>query len=79
MCFCTYPLFARVEINKKIKAILKQGGYLSITFYYRNPSRRVQINTAQDVQGQFVVPSGLMIRRNSTLYNEPKNHLFMKK
>ncbi len=69
------PMFARVEINKKIKVMLKQGGHFSITFDYRNPSRLARINTAQDVHDQFIVPSGLTIRGNSKFYDDPTNYL----
>jgi 2-polyprenyl-3-methyl-5-hydroxy-6-metoxy-1,4-benzoquinol methylase len=69
------PMFDRVEINKKIKAILKPGGHFSITFDYRNPSRLARINTAQDVQEQFIIPSGLAIRGNSKFHDDPKNYL----
>lgn len=69
------PMFARVEINKKIKAMLKPEGHFSITFDYRNPSRLAKINTAQDVHNQFVVPSGLTIRGNSKFYDDPTNYL----
>jgi len=69
------PMFARVEINKKIKALLKDGGHFSITFDYRNPSQLAKINTAQDVQEQFVVPSGLVVRGNKEFHDEDQNYL----
>jgi len=68
------PMYDRVEINKKIKELLKEGGHFSITFDYRNPSRLAMINTAQDVHEQFVVPSGLQVRGN-TFHDEDINYL----
>ena len=68
------PMYDRVEINKMVKALLKDGGHFSITFDYRNPSRMARINTAQDVHEQFVVPSGLQIRGNP-FHDEATNYL----
>ncbi len=69
------PMYDRVEINKEINDLLKEGGHFSITFDYRNPSRQARINTGQDVHDQFVVPSGLQVRGNSTFHDEPTNYL----
>ncbi len=68
------PMYDRVQINKKVKELLKEGGHFSITFDYRNPSRLAMINTAQDVHEQFVVPSGLQVRGN-TFHDEDINYL----
>jgi len=66
---CLYehiPMYARVEINKSIGKFLPPGGKFSITFDYKNPSRFAKINTPSDVHEQFVKPSGLRIRGNSS-------------
>jgi 2-polyprenyl-3-methyl-5-hydroxy-6-metoxy-1,4-benzoquinol methylase len=68
------PMYDRVEINKEIKALLKDGGHFSITFDYRNPSRLARITSARDVHEQFVVPSGLEVRGN-TFHDEETNYL----
>lgn len=69
------PMYVRVEINKEIKTLLKDGGYFSITFDYRNPSRLAKINTARDVEEQFVEPSGLQVRGNRAFHDEATNYL----
>jgi 2-polyprenyl-3-methyl-5-hydroxy-6-metoxy-1,4-benzoquinol methylase len=69
------PMYDRVEINKGIRDLLVEGGRFSITFDYRNPSRFARINTPQDVDDQFVKPSGLKIRGNYPFHDTEKNWL----
>jgi 2-polyprenyl-3-methyl-5-hydroxy-6-metoxy-1,4-benzoquinol methylase len=69
------PMYDRVEINRRIRELLVDGGHFSITFDYRNPSRLAKINTADDVRHQFVVPSGLQVRGNEEFHDDPANYL----
>jgi hypothetical protein len=76
---CVYehiPLKDRVNINSRIKNYLYPGGRFSITFDYRNPSRFVRIDSPEDVQTQFVIPSDLMLRENQTFADNKKNYLY---
>jgi len=75
---CVYehiPLFVRVKINQRVKALLVDGGKFSITFDYKNPSRAAMINTPEDVYEQFVKPSGLKVRGNDRFQESGKNYL----
>lgn len=75
---CVYehiPMYARVEINRRIKAILVDGGKFSITFDYRNPSRSARIGSPADVHGQFVEPSGLAMRGNQEFADTGTSYL----
>jgi len=69
------PMYDRVEINKEIKKILKPGGNFSITFDYRNPSKGAMINSPEDVESQFITPSGLFPRGNMQFFDNGKNYL----
>jgi hypothetical protein len=75
---CVYehiPLRYRIEINRRIRQLLVDGGRLSITFDYGNPSRHARINSPEDVVEQFVGPSGLSIRGNPEFAASSKNYL----
>lgn len=75
---CVYehiPMYARVEINRRIKSLLVDGGKFSITFDYRNPSRSARIGSPADVHEQFVEPSGLETRGNREFADSGTNHL----
>lgn len=69
------PIYDRVNINKRIKDLLFDGGRLSMTFDYRNPSKFAKINSPDDVYEQFVKPSGLKIRGNQEFADNGKNYL----
>ena len=75
---CVYehiPMYDRVEINKKIKKLLKDGGRFSITFDFRNPSKLARISSAKDVDDQFIQSSGLKIRGNKEFSDNNKSYL----
>jgi len=75
---CVYehiPVSSRVEINKEIERLLIDGGRFSITFDYKNPVRLARINTTDDVHGQFVEPSGLVMRGNQRFLDNGKAYL----
>jgi 2-polyprenyl-3-methyl-5-hydroxy-6-metoxy-1,4-benzoquinol methylase len=75
---CVYehiPMYDRVEINKKIRMLLRPGGRFSITFDFRNPSRFARINTPSDVYEQFVKPSGLVVRENPSFFDSGHSYL----
>ena len=69
------PMFERIEINKKIRNLLVEGGNFSITFDYRNPSNLARISSPNDIIEQFVKPSGLFMRNNEQFYEDKKNYL----
>ena len=75
---CVYehvPVYERLHINKRIEKVLVRGGRFSITFDYRNPSRRARITTPNDVYEQFVTPSGLVIRENQEFVDTRRSYL----
>lgn len=75
---CVYehiPMYDRVEMNKKIRERLLDGGRFSITFDYRNPSMKAKIDSNRDVWEQFVEPSGMRMRGNPEFYDNGKNYL----
>jgi len=75
---CVYehiPMYDRVSMNRKIKALLVEGGKFSITFDYRNPSRFASINSSEDVHRQFIKPSEMKIRGNADFFDNGKNYL----
>lgn len=75
---CVYehiPISDRIAINRKIKELLIEGGKFSITFDYKNPSKRARINSPSDVYEQFVKPSGLKIRGNEEFFDNEKRYL----
>lgn len=58
------PLAGRIDVNRRIRHLLEDGGSFSITFDYLNPAPLAQIGSPADVEEQFVAPSGLRVRRN---------------
>ncbi len=75
---CVYehiPMYERVEINRKIKVLLKEGGRFSITFDFRNPSDNAKISMPDDIRKQFVEPSGLEVVGNQEFVDNGKNYL----
>jgi 2-polyprenyl-3-methyl-5-hydroxy-6-metoxy-1,4-benzoquinol methylase len=69
------PVDDRVEITSRIGELLRAGGSLSLTFDYLNPSRLAQISSPEDVQAQFVRPSGLSVRGNRRFHDNGKRYL----
>lgn len=69
------PMFARVEINTRVRDLLRPQGRFSITFDYRNPSRFARINKPADVEEQFVGPSGLSVRGNREFVDDGSSYL----
>lgn len=63
------PMFDRVEINTRIRDLLRPEGRFSITFDYRNPSRFARIDSPADIEAQFVKPSQLALRGHSDFAN----------
>ncbi len=75
---CVYehvPMYDRVAVNRQIKECLVDGGRFSVTFDYRNPSRRARIGSPQDVYTQFVEPSGLKVRGKKRFFDNGKSYL----
>jgi len=68
-------MYDRIEINEKIKELLKPKGNFSITFDYKNPIKDAQINSPEEIHQQFVVPSGLNVRGNKRFFDNGKNYL----
>jgi 2-polyprenyl-3-methyl-5-hydroxy-6-metoxy-1,4-benzoquinol methylase len=75
---CVYehiPMYERVEINRRIKQLLVEGGKFSITFDYRNPSPLARIDSPSDIHDQFIEPSGLVVRGNKQFVDTGENYL----
>jgi 2-polyprenyl-3-methyl-5-hydroxy-6-metoxy-1,4-benzoquinol methylase len=69
------PISDRVEITARIGELLRPAGSLSLTFDYLNPSRRARISSPEDVQAQFVEPSGLSVRGNARFHDNGERYL----
>jgi hypothetical protein len=69
------PISDRVDITAHIRELLVEGGSLSLTFDYGNPSRRARIGSPADVEEQFVAPSGLRVRGNPTFEDNGLRYL----
>lgn len=75
---CVYehiPMYDRVEINGKVKELLKDNGHFSITFDYRNPQKGAEIGSPEAVEAQFVTASGLSHRFNPVFYDTGNSYL----
>lgn len=59
----------------RVRDVLRPGGRFSITFDYRNPARTMRIASPQDVEEQFVAPSGLRVRGNRVFADDGANYL----
>lgn len=60
----------------QVRDVLRPGGRFSITFDYRNPARSMRIASPQDVEEQFITPSGLRVRGNRVFDDSGPNFLF---
>lgn len=69
------PMFDRISINEKLKELLKKDGFFSITVDYRNPSQAARISSPEDIDAQFVKPSGMKLRGNQYFFDNSKNYL----
>lgn len=69
------PMFDRVGITAHIKRFLKSRGRFSLTFDYRNPVAWAKISRREDVEQQFIAPSGLTVRGNRAFFDNSKNDL----
>ncbi|MDQ6915699.1 MAG: class I SAM-dependent methyltransferase [Actinomycetota bacterium] len=69
------PIHGRMQTSTRIRDVLVDGGSFSLTFDYRNPSRRARIDSPADVEEQFVRPSGLRIRGNREFHDNGKRYL----
>jgi hypothetical protein len=69
------PLAGRIEVSRRIRRLLDDGGSFSITFDYANPSRLARIGSPADVEEQFVAPSGLRVRGNREFHDNGNRYL----
>ena len=69
------PLAGRIEVNRRIRNLLEEGGSFSITFDYLNPAPLAQIGSPADVEEQFVTPSGLQVRDNREFHDNGQRYL----
>ena len=56
------PVSGRIQCNREVRRVLRSGGTAAYTFDYANPQSFGRIDTPDDVQRQFVEPSGLRLR-----------------
>lgn len=69
------PMYDRVVINKSISKLLVPHGRFSITFDYNNPSRLACIDSPEEINKQFVIPSGLSVRGNQRFFDSGSSYL----
>src|SRR5215207_1117643 len=69
------PMSDRVDISAHLRDLLVDGGSLSLTFDYLNPSRFARISSPADVAEQFVVPSGLRVLGNEEFHDNGRRYL----
>lgn len=69
------PLAGRIEVNRRIQALLAEGGSFSITFDYLNPSPMAQLGSPANVEEQFVAPAGLRVRGNREFHDNGLRYL----
>jgi hypothetical protein len=69
------PLAGRIEVSRRIRRLLEDGGSFSITFDYMNPSPLARIGSPADVEEQFVVPAGLQVRGNREFHDTGQRYL----
>lgn len=69
------PVATRVRAGDQVRRLLRPGGTLSMTFDYLNPSRLAMIDSPDDVEDQFVRPSGLRVRGNPRFVDNGKRYL----
>jgi Methyltransferase domain len=70
------PISARIDVGRRIRDLLVDSGAFSITFDYLNPSPRARISSPDDVEEQFVAPSGLQVRGNRVLHDNGLRYLW---
>src|SRR3954463_8670832 len=69
------PVSTRVRAGDQVRRLLRRGGTFSMTFDYVNPSRLAAIDSPDDVEEQFVRPSGLRVRGNERFVDNGKRYL----
>jgi hypothetical protein len=69
------PLSGRIEVTSGIRELLRDGGTFSITFDYKNAWRDARLSTPEDIEEQFVRPSGLRVRGNRRFEDNGKHYL----
>lgn len=69
------PVSDRVAVTRGVRDLLVDGGSFAMTFDYRNPSRLAAIGSPEDVDRQFVQPSGLEVVGNERFHDGGENHL----
>jgi len=69
------PVSGRVACNRQVARILRPGGTAAYSFDYANPQSFGRIDSPEDVQRQFVQPSGLAPRGNVRFVDAGKRYL----
>lgn len=69
------PVSGRVRCNEHIRRVLKPKGTASYTFDYANPQAFGRLATPEDVNWQFVEPSGLAWRGRPQFEDSGKRYL----
>lgn len=69
------PVSGRIECNREVWRVLRPGGTAGYTFDYANPQSFGRIDTPDDVQRQFVEPSGLCLRGGGTFVDNGLRYL----
>jgi len=69
------PVSGRMACNRHVSRVLKPGGTVAFTFDYANPQSFGRLDTPDDVESQFVLPSGLSVRGNRRFADTEKRYL----
>lgn len=69
------PVSGRLACNRHVARVLKPGGTAAFTFDYANPQSFGRLDSADDVETQFVGPSGLQVRGNRRFVETGRRYL----
>jgi 2-polyprenyl-3-methyl-5-hydroxy-6-metoxy-1,4-benzoquinol methylase len=75
---CVYehlPVSGRLDVSRRVRDMLHDGGTFSVTFDYGNPSAAARLSSPDDVEAQFVTPSGLSVRGNREFHDNGLRYL----
>ena len=69
------PVSGRVQCNREVGRVLRPGGTAGFTFDFANPQAFGRLDSDEDVQRQFVEPSGLRLRGNQRFHDNGLRYL----
>jgi len=69
------PVSGRIQCNEEVARVLRPGGTAAFTFDYSDPQSFGRIDSPEDVERQFVGPSGLAVRGNARFLDAGERQL----